>query len=114
MRRTDRLARADFSSLKVFFKESGKFFTLTVAKAHDEGAKFACVVSKKTAHRAHERNLIKRRCRAAIREVSLPSAYFIFTAKKSARTADFAEILADVRNVVVKASASLKEYAELQ
>jgi len=104
-----RLSRADFSSLNPFLKEGGRFFTLTVAKSSDGQPHFACIVSKKTAHRAHERNRIKRRCRAAVREISPREPFaFVFTAKRSALDAEYAEILTDVRSLFVKVSPGLK------
>ena len=110
-----RLSRADFTSLRTLRKEHGSFFTLTISKSPDNKPRFACVVSKKTAHRASARNLIKRRCRAAIRKrpVKVPFA-FVFTAKRSANEASYREISDDVTALFVKGIASLKGSSELQ
>lgn len=88
---------------------------LTIAKSSDEQARFACVVSKKTAHRAHERNLIKRRCRSVVRNIELKTTLsYIFTAKPSAKKAEFSELASDVQGLIVKASAGLNGTPELQ
>jgi ribonuclease P protein component len=110
-----RLSRADFSSLRTLRKEYGSFFTLTISKSPDNKPRFACVVSKKVARKAHDRNLIKRRCRAALREVSLKAPLaFVFTGKRSAEGATYVEISDDVKSLFVKALASLKVSPELQ
>jgi ribonuclease P protein component len=115
MTRIYRLSRADFASLRPFYKDQGRFFVLTIAKSPDNKPKFACVVSKKTARKAHERNLIKRRCRVAIREIpSLGAFALIFTAKRSVLTAGHEEVFADVASLIVKAKPSLMSVSELQ
>jgi|GEM_PF-1686589 len=110
-----RLSRADFSAIRPFLKEHGKLFTLTVAKSPDNKPRFACVVSKKVARRANQRNLIKRRCRAAIRVAAPQPPYaFVFTAKKGATESDYPQIADEVNSLFVKAAASLKRTPELQ
>jgi ribonuclease P protein component len=110
-----RLSRADFSQLSPIVREQGKLFTLTVAKSPDNKPQFACVVSKKTARRAHQRNLIKRRCRAAIREFTpKPPFAFVFTAKRTVLDSGFEAIREDVRALIVKISPSLNRASELQ
>jgi ribonuclease P protein component len=115
MPKLHRLTHADFTALKTLRRENGKFFTLAVSHSPHKKAQFACVVSKKTALRANERNLIKRRSYAAIRE-NLPREGFayVFTAKSSAKEATFAEIADDVTHLFEKALAGLKRVPELQ
>ena len=113
--RPSRLSREDFSALVTLRREHGKFFTLTIAKSPDNKPRSACVVSKKTANKAHDRNLIKRRCRAVIRDASVKHPFaLVFTAKRSAREATFADVSLDVTSLLNKASAGLKVPAELQ
>jgi ribonuclease P protein component len=115
MTKVYRLSRADFLELSPFIKEQGKLFVLAVSKSPDTKPRFACVVSKKTARKAHERNQIKRRFRAALREVGLKGPFaFVFTAKRSAFGADYGAVLQDVHSLIVKVSPSLKGVAELQ
>jgi ribonuclease P protein component len=115
MTKAYRLSRADFSSLKTLRKEQGKLFVLSVAKSPDNKPRFTCVVSKKIAHKAHERNLIKRRTRAAFREISpiAPLAY-VFSAKRAAKDIAYAEVSLDVKCLVEKSLAGLKGVSELQ
>lgn len=64
--------------------------------------KFACVVSKKVASKAVERNLIKRRSRAALQKHltgTAPGSY-VFYAKKDAAGASFASVEKDIKNLL--------------
>ena len=105
MPKTSRLSRADIVSLKPLRREHGQFFTLTIGTPRPSaqggpalGGKFATVVSKKVAIRANKRNLIKRRLRSALRAAHLSVPYdMIFTAKRAAAEASYADILADVQ-----------------
>ena len=110
--RKQRLTRADFTKLRSarVRREHGGLFSLTVSPlppsaggGSASGGKYACVVSKKVASKAHERNLIKRRCRAAIQElrVSKPLA-LVFTAKRAVRAALYQEIAEDVRRLLTR------------
>jgi ribonuclease P protein component len=113
MPKRQRLSRADFTSLSAakqrrFF---GTCFSLSVASlpgsvAHNvEGPKCACVVSKKVAKSAAERNLIKRRCREALRPASsklASSLSLIFYAKREARGASYAMLAEDVKRLLAQ------------
>ncbi len=106
------MSRADFSEASVgkprrFFSA---YFSLTVAPFSADnasnGPKCACVVSKKAAAKAVDRNLIKRRCREAcslaIKGLSARCS-FVFYAKKEARGATYRELEADIRKLLAQA-----------
>lgn len=98
-----RLTRADFSKVGAKRREIGRFFTLTASPVQD-GTKFACIVSKKTTPKAHDRNLIRRRARAAFRELApKKTALYIFAAKKNVNAAAYNEIRADIASLILKA-----------
>jgi ribonuclease P protein component len=107
-KRTTRLTRADFSKISVKYRANGRFF-IVAASPLSGGIKFACVVSKKTTPKAHDRNLIRRRVRALFQEIAPKGAMaYIITAKKSANGATFAEIGEDLRCLLVKVGAGLR------
>lgn len=66
--------------------------------------RFACVVSKKVAKRAVDRNLIKRRGREAVRDALKKSAAapasYVFYAKKEALGAPYRDIAAEIRKLL--------------
>ncbi|KKW19521.1 MAG: Ribonuclease P protein component [Parcubacteria group bacterium GW2011_GWA2_51_10] len=103
------LSRGDFKEIEKarFRREHGKLFTLThgALSAAVSGVKFSCVVSKKVSSKAVERNLIKRRCRAAVLE-RVPrargSTALVFYAKKTALGATYAEIKHDIADLLEK------------
>ena len=104
------LARSDFARIAAarFRREHGALFSLSYGTFPDlyGGPKIACVVSKKVAPRAVDRNLIKRRCRAAGREhlKKIPtSAAFVFYAKKGAGEASFTELKREIATLVENA-----------
>jgi len=111
MPKHQRLSRVDFSSMNVarsrrFF---GVYFTMLVSPQTGENItdkpKFACVVSKKIAVHAVDRNRIRRFCKEAFR-MSPGSAHgatmIVFYAKKESKKATFAEVAADVKELVSK------------
>lgn len=111
MPRKNSLTHADFvrAGKAAFRRERGACFILSYGALSEGGSRdpqIACIVSKKTAARAVDRNLIKRRCRAAARnllaEIKNPLT-FIFYANKNAKSASFAEIRQDVENLMQKA-----------
>ena len=105
MAKRSRVTRQDFehihsTSVKRYH---GEFFSLVVITA--SGTKFTCVVSKKIAARAVERNRIKRRCREAARAALGSTRHeiaFVFYAKRQAREAAFAAIKKDVETLIKK------------
>jgi ribonuclease P protein component len=83
----------------------GRFFSLFIAPIRAENAKCACVVSKKTAAKAVDRNRIKRRCRNIfakhIAGVKKPVA-LVFSAKRDSKSATFAELERDLDDLFSK------------
>jgi len=85
----------------------GALFSLTAAPlpSGQRTSRWTCVVSKKVASKAVERNRIKRRCREAarahVRDVPAPLA-LLFRAKKEAAGATFADVGRDVHALVEK------------
>lgn len=101
MPKKNRLTRADFQSLSRAKRTSGDLFSLTYAPLADGEPRYGFVVSKKVALKAHDRNLIKRRCRMIIRSSGVKmSGKFIFTAKKGALAAKFSEIKKEVERLM--------------
>ncbi len=88
----------------------GRFFSLSVASLPlGRHSSLACVVSKKVASKAVQRNLIKRRCREALRAciqkgINVPSSIFVFRAKKDASNAAFADVFHDISGLIDKIS----------
>lgn len=103
-----RLTRTDFKDFThKSRREHGALFTLVVTlRTDDKGPKAACIVSKKVAARAVDRNLIKRRARAALadalRDVLRPLS-LAFYAKKGVLEAPFSDIARDVRALLARA-----------
>lgn len=107
MPKGSRLARIDFKSFgRGARREHGRFFTLTAVFRASGGTRAACVVSKKTAARAVDRNRIKRRAREALRaelrEITAPLSLVLYT-KKEALDAPFSELAADIRQLIARA-----------
>ncbi len=107
-----RLSRADFlrRAREKVKRVHGTYFSLTVAPTSDaEGTKASCVVSKKIAAHAVDRNRIKRRCRESFRpilpHIREPSAV-IFYAKREVAKASFDEIRRDITRLIEKAALS--------
>src|SRR3989338_1166324 len=94
----------------------GALFSLSVSALPSgaRGPKCACVVSKKVSPKAVERNLIKRRCREAVRtlilkrnEAPAPQSAglaLVFYAKREARGAAFEDIRKDTVSLLGRAS----------
>ncbi len=106
-----RLSRADFSEVassrpnRVY----GALFTLVVSRNKDKNAvnkpKFACVVSKKVAVRAVDRNRIRRLSREVARTLlseAFSSLNLILYAKKEAKKASYQTIETDVKALLAR------------
>lgn len=97
MPKNQRLTGPQIRSLRSPRKVHGTLFSISISPLTGETPRFACVVSKKTAPKAVTRNLIKRRCREALRAYgALPVAAYVLTAKKAAVEATYAEIERDI------------------
>lgn len=95
-----RLTVADLKAFRPERRFSGELFSVAVAKALRTG--FACVISKKVAPRAVDRNTVKRRVRAVVSPhlASLPPAAYVFYAKSGAPVATFAEVKRDIEKLL--------------
>ncbi|MDP3965298.1 MAG: ribonuclease P protein component [bacterium] len=116
MPRKNSLTHAEFlrAERAKFRRERGSLFILSfgvLAGQKPRECKTACVVSKKTAARAVDRNVIKRRWRDAMRHC-LPSApapsALVFYAMRPARNASYADIKNDVDMLIARAGAKLR------
>ncbi|MBI2610638.1 ribonuclease P protein component [Candidatus Kaiserbacteria bacterium] len=110
MKRNSRLTRVDFPAARVRVRFHGAFFSLSASPlSRERQTSFTCVVSKRVAQNATQRNLIKRRCREAVRArlrtftAETPPA-LVFRAKKEAAGASFSMIKRDVDTLVDKIS----------
>src|SRR3989344_1151466 len=115
MPRKNTLTDADFvrAERAKFRRERGTLFILsfgTLPGQKPTELKAACVVSKKTAPHAVDRNLIKRRWRAAMLQylsaVPTPST-LVFYAMRPANNAPYADIKSDVAELVSRATTKL-------
>ncbi len=104
-----RLSHADFARIPraKARRIHGTYFSLTVAPLPEgSGPKTACVVSKKIAARAIDRNGIQRRCREVLRShlinIKQPFA-LVFHAKREAVSASLADTKKDIDLMVVRA-----------
>lgn len=96
------LSSAEFRSFRPTKRLSGEFFVLSLAPSQ-RGFRYACVISKKNVARASARNLIKRRCRAALFDAAPPDGFIlVFSAKRGASYASFEKLSADIRSLVAK------------
>ncbi len=105
-----RISHADFKLIEDarFRRERGAYFSLShgrLSGARGNRLRVACVVSKKVAIRAVDRNFVKRRCLDAVRNLLAgdkePFA-LIFYANKNAKTASFEEMKADINKLIEK------------
>ena len=108
MPKKHRLSRADLARTRraPARRARGEYFTLAVtALPAGSSAKVACIVSKKIAKRAPDRNTIERRAREALRplitHIRAPLA-LVFTAIRGAREASYAEIERDITKLLDK------------
>lgn len=105
------LSRADIVALQrtVRRKTHGELFSITVAPGETRPTlRYACIVSKKIARKAVDRNRIKRKCRAALeregKTISKPLTVLVY-AKAGAVHASSQEVLREIQSLLRKAGA---------
>ena len=112
MPKHQRLSRADFLLMDTARSRRfyGAYFNVSIPPQKVENSinkpKFACIVSKKIAARAVDRNRIRRLCKEAFRTTVTPVTQaqgFIFYAKKESKRATFADVISDVKELLSKA-----------
>ena len=116
MPRKNSLTREDFvrAGKAKLRRARGALFILAFGRLPGQKTaeiKASCVVSKKTASRATERNLIKRKWREAMRSnlSGIPApCMLIFYAMRPAKDASFADIKIDVEALVARVGAELR------
>jgi len=103
-----RLSRADFLRLprSKARRVHGTYFSLTIYPLLGaQGPKMACVVSKKVAARATDRNKVERRCRGVMRpqmvDIKKPCA-LVFLAKREVVDASYAQISRDIGALITR------------
>jgi ribonuclease P protein component len=102
--------RRDFLAAARGAKVPARAFVLEARRREDEGpARFGFTVSKRTAAKAVERNRIRRRLRESVRlvapEHARPGHDYVLVGRRSALTAPFADIRADVADALERAAA---------
>ena len=104
MPKQNRISGAQIRAISGARRISGDLFSLSLSPATSGTVQCACVVSKKVSKLAVKRNLIRRRCRAALQEVipALAQGVYIFHAKRESLQAPYADIEADIRKIAAK------------
>src|SRR5438045_3350852 len=99
MPKKNRLSHAEIIARSPARRIHGALFLLSYSPLPAGPTKTSCVVSKKVALKAHDRNLLKRRCREVLRlhltTLNRPYA-LVLHAKKQAHGASFAQIREDI------------------
>ncbi len=106
MVRATRIARADFPARAPKARVADELFSVALWSVHQGlEPKFGCVVSKKVAARAVDRNALKRRCR----EIALPlvggmkrPVAIVVYPKKAALGASFAQMKASLSKLLAE------------
>src|SRR3989338_2944614 len=106
MARATRLPRADFPTRPPRVRASNELFSVALwSLKHGLEPKFACVVSKKVAAKATDRNRLKRQCR----EIASPlvaamkmSCAVVIYPKAAALDTTFAEMRTSIAALLVK------------
>ncbi len=104
MPKQNRISGAQIRAISGARRISGDLFSLSLSPATSATVQCACVVSKKVSKLAVKRNLIRRRCRAALQTVlpTLPLGAYVFHAKRESIQATYADITADIHKIVTK------------
>src|SRR5687767_14358894 len=102
MPKKNRLSGAEIRRLVPIKRLNSGLFSLSISKAAGL-PKISCVVSKKVSHKAVVRNRVKRRMRAALRELPLPAGTAsILSAKPGAATAEYTAIREDIAELIAR------------
>ncbi len=103
MPKRSRLTGAELRRLTGARRIHGAFFSVATSPAQGR-AKVTVTVSKKVSPKAVERNLIKRRAKAALSPLlqHFPAGAYIFTARPVAREASFAALRTDIQSLARK------------
>ncbi|MBP9757593.1 MAG: ribonuclease P protein component [Candidatus Pacebacteria bacterium] len=101
MPKKTRLTGSEIRRLKPEKRLNSSLFSLSYS-ASDGVGKAACVVSKKVSAKATIRNTVKRRMRAALRDIpSLPGGVsLVLAAKRSTADVAYAELRADLIELI--------------
>lgn len=104
MPKQNRISGAQIRAISGARRISGELFSLSLSPASGELVQCACVVSKKVSKLAVKRNLIRRRCRAALLDTLavLKPGVYIFHAKRECMQASYADVKADIEKIVGK------------
>lgn len=97
-----RLNTSDFKEVFNFGKNKRtELFTIKHKDTTNKYSRFAVAVSKKISKKAVERNHLKRRCFAAIKEVSssLPIQDYIFILNSGIKDIQYKDILSNIKNI---------------
>lgn len=102
MPKKSRLTGAEIRSIRSPRRIHGGYFSLSISASTADAARFACVVSKKVAMRAVDRNLLKRRCREIVAKhlSGLPSGSYLLYAKKGAPAAAYKDLERDIMHML--------------
>lgn len=100
-----RLTGSDLRRITGARRIHGALFSLALSPRSD-GAKATITVSKKVSPKAVDRNLVKRRARAALTPLlkMLPAGAYVLSARPAARDATYAAIRDDIAALARKVS----------
>lgn len=103
MPKRSRLSGAELRSIKGARRIHGALFSVAISLA-TRTPKASVTVSKKVSPKAVERNLIKRRVRAALAPLlgDFPPGAYVFSARPAAREASAAAVREDVQQLARK------------
>jgi ribonuclease P protein component len=98
-----RLTGAELRRITGARRIHGALFSVALSPAPGR-AKATVTVSKKVSPKAVERNLVKRRAKAALAPLlkRLPAGAYVFSARPAAKEANFASVQADIESLARK------------
>jgi ribonuclease P protein component len=103
MPKRSRLTGAELRRISGARRIHGALFSVALSPSSG-GPKATVTVSKKVSPRAVDRNLVKRRAKAALAPLlkRLPSGAYVFSARPAAREASYAALKADIESLARK------------